>query len=348
MKVKSIHAAILTETNKPLEITNIKPTPLLKGQILVKIFYSGVCRSQLMEAKGHRGKDKWIPHLLGHEGSGVVVDCHESITKFKTGDEVILTWIKSKGSEAKEIFFHKNGKRINAGHVTTFSNYSVVSENRVVLKPKNLSFSKAMLFGCAIPTGAGMMMNQIKPSPESSILILGLGGIGLSALIMALALGVKKIAVIDVNKSKLDLAKSLGVNFLYHGDSKNIKNEVFIDHIDGFDFCVESAGLSETIELGFELINTQQGQLYFASHPPNGDKIKLNPHDLISGKKIFGSWGGASRPDLDIPKMWNIINNSSINLEFLIPKTYDLENINDAIDDIDKGRVFRPLIKMKH
>jgi S-(hydroxymethyl)glutathione dehydrogenase/alcohol dehydrogenase len=348
MKVKSIHAAILTEINKPLEITNIQPTPLLKGQILVKIFYSGVCRSQLMEVKGHRGKDKWTPHLLGHEGSGVVIDCHESITKFKIGDEVILTWIKSKGEEAKEIFFNKDGKRINAGHVTTFSNYSVVSENRVVIKPKNLSFDKAMLFGCAIPTGAGMMMNQIKPSTEDSVLILGLGGIGLSALIMSLALGVKKIAVIDVNKSKLDQAKSLGVNFLYHGNSKNIKNEVLVNHTDGFDFCVESAGLTETIELGFELINSQKGQLYFASHPPNGEKIKLNPHDLISGKKIFGSWGGATNPDEDIPKMWSIINNSSIDLEFLITKTYNLENINDAIDDINKGKVFRPLIKMKH
>ena len=106
--------------------------------------------------------------------------------------------------------------------------------------------------------------------------------------------------------------------------------------------------MTETIELGFELINSQKGQLYFASHPPNGEKIKLKPHDLISGKKIFGSWGGATNPDEDIPKMWSIINNSSIDLEFLIPKTYKLENINDAIDDINKGKVFRPLIKMKH
>lgn len=348
MRISSINAAILSEINKPLEISSIRPTPLLKGQILVKIIYSGVCRSQLMEVMGKRGEDRWIPHLLGHEGSGVIIDKHETVKKFKKGDEVILTWIRSKGIQAEEIFFTKNGNRINAGPVTTFSNYSVVSENRAVIKPKNLGFDEAMLFGCAIPTGAGIVMNEIKPSTKSSILIIGLGGIGLSALIMALALKVKKIAVIDINRSKLDFAKNLGVKFLYNGKFKNIQNDILSEHIDGFDFCVESGGSTKTIELGFELINRQKGRLYFASHPPDNEKITLKPHDLIAGKKIYGSWGGATNPDVDIPKMWEIIKKSNINLGRMIPKTYDLENINDAIDDIKKGGVFRPLIKMQH
>ena len=348
MKVDSIRAAILSEINKPLEIATIQPRPLLQGQILVKILYSGICRSQLMEVMGKRGEDQWIPHLLGHEGSGIVIDRHETVKKLKIGDEVILTWIKSEGSEAKGIFFKKNGNRINAGPVTTFSNYTIVAENRVVKKPKDLGFDEAMLFGCAIPTGAGIVMNEIRPKTNNSILIIGLGGIGLSALIMSLALGVQKIAVIDINRSKLDVAKSLGVDYLYNGKSENLVRDVLSEHIDGFDFCIESAGLTKTIELGFELINMQKGQLYFASHPPDDEKITLKPHDLISGKKILGSWGGATNPDTDIPRMWKIIKRSKIDLGCLISKTYDLENINDAIDDLKKGSVFRPLIKMQH
>ena len=348
MKVSNIRAAILSQINKPLEIATIRPRRLLRGQVLVKILYSGICRSQLMELTGKRGKDPWIPHLLGHEASGIVVDQDESVKKFKIGDEVILTWIQSDGIQAKDIYFKKNGIRINAGPVTTSSNYSIVSENRAVIKPQDLDFDEAMLFGCAMPTGAGIVMNEIKPSIDDSIIIIGLGGIGLSALIMSLALGVQKIAVIDINRPKLDFAKSLGADYLYDGKSKDLVRDVLSEHIDGFNFCIESAGLTKTIELGFELINRQKGKLYFASHPPDGEKIQLNPHDLISGKKIFGSWGGATNPDIDIPKMWKIIKESNIDLGSLIQQVYDLEDINIAINDLKEGKVFRPLIKMSH
>ncbi len=348
MKIDKIKAAILVELNKPLEVSNIQPMPLEYGQILVKIFYSGVCRSQLMEVSGQRGYDKWIPHLLGHEASGVVIDSHKSCKKFKIGDEVILTWIKSSGKQTNGVSYRRNNEKINAGNVTTFSNYSVVSENRAVLKPKGLGFNEAMLFGCAIPTGAGMVMNEVNPSEDSSIIIIGLGGIGLSALIMSIALKVKNIAVIDTNKTKLDLARKLGVRHVYHGGIQSIKNDIFLDHPDGFDYCVESAGLADTIELGFELINSKSGHLYFASHPPNDQMISLKPHELISGKKISGSWGGATNPDKDIPKMWEIIKRSNLELKSLITTIYNIDEINDAMEDIKNGRVFRPLIKMNH
>jgi len=346
--MSTIRAAILTELNKPLEIKNLESSPLQKGQVLVQILYSGICRSQLMEITGKRGYDPWIPHMLGHEASGIVIDVHSSVDKFKQGDEVILTWIKSEGIDAENISLTSEHGKVNAGPVSTFSNYSIISENRAVHKPRDISFKEAMLFGCAIPTGAGIVLNQVKPKRTDSVLIIGLGGIGLSALIMAVALKVNKIAIIDINDSKLEYAKNLGAHSIYNADNKNLINQVLDDFEEGFDHCIESAGLTKTIELGFDLLNKKHGQLIFASHPPNHEKISLFPHELIAGKKIFGSWGGEVNPDKDIPRIWKLIKGSSIDLNDFLQVEYGLEDINVAIDDLKKGKVFRPLIKMSH
>jgi len=346
--MSTIRAAILTELNQPLEIKNLESYPLKKGQILVKILYSGICRSQLMEIEGKRGDDPWLPHMLGHEASGIVVDIHESVNKFKKGDEVILTWIKSEGIDAENISLIGGNGKVNAGPVSTFSNYSVISENRAVFKPKDISFKEAMLFGCAIPTGAGIVINQAKPKRTDSLLIIGLGGIGLSALLMAIVLRVDKIVIIDINDSKLEYAKNLGAHSIYNANSKNLKTQVLEDFEEGFDHCIESAGLTKTIELGFDLLNKKHGQLIFASHPPNNEKISIFPHELIAGKKIFGSWGGEVNPDKDIPKIWKLIKESNIDLKDFLQIEYSLEDINIAIDDLKTGKVFRPLIKMSH
>ena len=164
-----IKAAVLFELNKPLEIRTLKRRPLESGQVFVKILYSGVCRSQLMEVRGLRGDDRWLPHLLGHEGSGVVEDVGPDVKKFKKGDEVILSWIKGNGIEAQGAIYDSDDVVINSGKVTTFSNYSVVSENRLVKKPKNLGFDTAILFGCALPTGAGMVINEINVNSSVDI-----------------------------------------------------------------------------------------------------------------------------------------------------------------------------------
>ena len=165
-----------------------------------------------MEVRGFRGEDDWLPHLLGHEGSGVVEDVGPDVKKFKKGDEVILSWIKGNGIEAQGAIYDSDDAVINSGKVTTFSNYSVVSENRLTKKPKNLDFDTAILFGCALPTGAGMVINEINVNFESSVVVIGLGGIGLSAIAMLLSLKIKNIIAIDISAKKLDLVKSWGVN----------------------------------------------------------------------------------------------------------------------------------------
>ena len=346
--IKKANAAILFELGKPLVIQEVEIPALLPGQVLVKVLFSGVCRSQLMEASGSRGPDAWLPHLLGHEGAGIVLEVGSDVNKVKAGDEVILGWVKGNGIEAPGAKYLYGSQIINSGRVTTFSNYTIASENRLVKKPAGLAFDIATLFGCALPTGAGMVLNELNPPPSSTVAVLGLGGIGLSALMALKALGVQKIIAIDVSDEKLNLARTLGATHLINSQNEDCESALRNIVDQGVDFCVESAGTVSTIELGFKLIRQGGGQLLFASHPPEGHVIKISPYELISGKKIAGSWGGGTRPDVDIPKMYQIFSNANISMESLLTKRYKLEDINEALEDLRLGRVFRPLVVMDH
>lgn len=342
-------AAVLCELNKPLKLMDLIIPELLEGQVLVKIFYSGVCRSQLMEARGGRGKDNWLPHLLGHEACGEVISTGKGVKKVKKGDEVILGWIKGDGIDAAgaKYISKEDGQIINSGKVTTFSNYSIVSENRIVHLPKGIPHNVAVLFGCALPTGAGIVFNELEPKKNESFALVGLGGIGLSSLMALNEFNPKVVIAIDICDEKLEMASLFGATHTININKENVSEKLKEIVPNGVDACVESGGKIESIELGFSLIK-KEGRMYFASHPKEGQFIKIDPFDLISGKKIFGSWGGGSRPDVDVPRLAKSYINGSFPLEKLVSKIYKLEDINHALDDLENGKVFRPLIKMYH
>lgn len=345
---KITRAAVLERLGSPLAIRSIELPELLPSQVLVRVFFSGICRSQLMEVRGKRGDDPWLPHLLGHEGSGQILAIGEGVTKVRPGDEVILGWVKGEGLDAPGAIYHCNGQVINSGRVTTFSNHAVVSESRVVKKPPDLPRDVAVLFGCALPTGAGMILNELQPGVGSSVVVLGLGGIGLSALMALRAFECKYVIAIDLSEEKLTLAKDFGATHILNPSRDNVIDQVIKLTAGGADACVESAGSVASIELGFALIRKGGGKLLFASHPSDGETIKLTPHELISGKQIAGSWGGGSMPDKDIPRMHKIFSNGNIPLKRLLTRRYKLEEINQALSDLEEGAVFRPLIAMDH
>lgn len=337
-------AAVLEKCGQPLELLDLEIPKLKRGQVLVKIAYSAICRSQLMEIAGNRGRDMWLPHLLGHEASGTVVDVGADVTKVSPGDDVILTWIKSSGIESDTPQYMHNGRTINAGPITTFSTYSIVSENRVVQKPDGLDMDIAVLFGCALATGSGMVLNELKPKATDSVIVLGLGGIGISALLTLLATGVKQVMAIDTDPQKIELAETLGVTAIRYESEESVVSSVRHFLPDGADFCVEAAGATSTIELGFSLLNDRTGQLLFASHPPTGELISLDPHQLITGKQIRGSWGGATRPDEDVPLISKLFIEKKIPLTALTKDKFFLSDINSALDLFKGNKIIRPII----
>ena len=177
-------AAVLTHLNKPLDIlSGIECSEPGPGQVLVKLSYSGVCHSQLMEVRGRRGADHYLPHLLGHEGSGKVVAVGKDVKKVKDGDLVILGWIKGNGLDTGGLTYSCNHlpHDINAGSVTTFNEYALVSENRVLPLPTECSTRHRSAVRVRSANWAGIITNDLRPIAGSCVAVFGLGGIGMSA-----------------------------------------------------------------------------------------------------------------------------------------------------------------------
>lgn len=332
-----IKAAILSKFKK-IEIHNFKiPDKLRDDQVLVKISYTGICGSQIKEYLGERGKDNYLPHAFGHEAVGKVIKIGKKVKKVSLMDEVILSWIKGKGLDYGGFNLTSyRKKKINFGPISTFSNYAIVSENRVFLKPKNMSNVEAVLYGCAIPTGAGLVINQLKEINEKhKVCLIGVGGVGMASL-LALLKKKTKIHIVEKNKKKKNFLKKFKVKVLNENSFEIYKNY--------FDFCIETSGTTDLIEKGFDLIK-KNGKLIFASHPKNSSILKLNPYDFICGKKLFGSWGGNSQLDKDIEKIFNFFEKKNIFTAQGKISFFKLNQINDAFKKVISGQINRAVIK---
>lgn len=343
-----MQAAILRVAGQPLDISSDvtfdKPE---YGQVLVKLAYSGVCHSQVMEARGHRGADPYLPHLLGHEGTGVVVETGAGVTKVAKGDLVVLGWIKGTGLDSGGTRYRCRGESINAGGVTTFNQYALVSENRVVPLPDGVPLDVGVLFGCALPTGAGIVINDLAPKPGATFAVFGLGGIGMSALIATQLFSPSAVIAVDVSTEKLQLAREFGATTTVDANTQDAVAEIRrLTGGIGVDYTVEASGRAEIIEAAFDAVRRGGGLCVFASHPAHGQRISLDPYELICGKQIRGSWGGSCQPDRDIPRFAALYREGRLPLEKLLNRRYSLDRINDALDDLEHGRVGRPLIEI--
>jgi len=343
-----LKAAVLVSLGQPLEImSDVKVPEPGRGQVLVRLAYSGVCHSQLMEAKGARGADPYIPHLLGHEGSGRVEKIGAEVSKVQVGDLVILGWIKGSGLDGNGARYLRGDTVINAGGVTTFNEFAVVSENRCVLLPEGVPLDVAVLFGCALPTGAGIVINEIKPVPDTTIAIFGLGGIGLSALMATMLYKFTSVIAVDISEEKLAMAREFGATHTINANEGDPVSAIRgMTGGEGVDYSVEASGSPAVIEAAFNSVRRHGGLCVFASHPPSGSRIQLDPYELICGKQIRGSWGGASNPDIDVPKLAALYTAGKLPLEKLISKPYRLEDINNALSDLEALKATRPLIEL--
>lgn len=348
----NIKAAILTNLGTELKIVDdLSVQTLSECQVLIKILYTGICKSQLMEIDGMRGDDKWIPHCLGHEAVGIVEQVGKHTSKVKLGDMVVVGWIKGDGgSSDSPDFFSKTLGKVNAGQCTTFSSHTVVSENRITKLPENFPINLGALFGCALPTGAGIILNEMSPNIDDTILLIGLGGVGMSALLALNALNIYNIICLDVDNDKLEMGKKFTgcITMNTSGLSKSqIKSSLLERYPEfaPFDYALDAAGRVETIELAFEAVKNT-GTCFFASHPENGHKISIDPFDLLSGKKIFGSWGGGSQPDTIIPQLAKLFSSSHSQLEKIVTRYKGIENINNAIKDLRDGKIVRAILEV--
>jgi len=338
-------AAILFKTNSKLKVLDDVIFPRIKDrQILVKILFTSVCGSQLFEIYGKRGRDKFLPHMLGHEATGIAINVGKKVKRIKIGDKVFLSWIKNNYEKDCSRIFYKSKtykkRKINSGNITTFSNYSVVSSNRVYKLPESINFISGCLLCCALPTGAGMVLNNDSKIDKKKILIVGLGGVGLSSLLTAIYKKYEEIYAVDNNSQKISyLKKKLKRHkIFYYNDIKELK------HLN-FDLIIESTGNAKVISASMKYLKNH-GKLIFASHPKFGEKIKIDPYDLILGKKIYGSWGGDINFKKHLHLLIKIIKFFKKIENVFFKKFYKLEEINTAINDLKNGKIIRPIIKL--
>ena len=339
-----IKAATLIKKNN-VKILNLKVPALKAGEILVKIKYSSICHTQLQEIFGLRGKDKYLPHCLGHEATGIVVKLGVGIQKVKVKDKVCLTWIKGDGKQTSGVKYLTQKKIVNAGPVNTFSNFSVVSENRTIKLPKNSNLKKDVLMGCAIPTAFNAVFNTLKKATKDSIIIFGAGGLGLACIFAAKEAGFKKIYALDRDKNKLKVAKEFGATNSIHLSNIKKFDLVMKDYKNFFSNGLECSGNLKLMEKSINTIRNFGGKLIIIGNYPPSKKVNINPWNFIMGKNITGSWQHQLSYDKFFPLFYKKFKKFKYN-SYFGKKIYTLANINQAIKDFSSGKVIRPLIKM--
>ncbi len=332
-------AAILVEQRKPLVIEEVEVPACKLGQVLVKVLVSGICGSQIGEIEGVKGPDRFLPHLLGHEGCGEVLEVGEGVRTVRPGDRVVLHWRKGAGLESVAPVYESRIGKVNAGWVTTFNDHAIVSENRVTAVPFDFDPEIAALFGCAVTTGFGVVNNDARLAIGESIAVFGAGGIGLNIVQGAALAGGNPIIALDRFANRLGLARSLGATHTIDVTQADAAEEIhrIVGH-DGVDVAVDNTGNVEVIAMASRVTNAR-GRTVLVGVPPKDATAAISTLPLHFEKRLTGSHGGESRPDVDIPRYVRLVRGGRLRLDSLVGKRYPLTDINAAIDDMKSGRL---------
>ena len=332
-------AAVLFELNTPLEIVDIYHQEPGEGEVKIKMITSGLCGAQVNEISGKKGEDKYLPHFMGHEGYGEVVEVGKLVKTVKPKDYVILHWRQGEGANSVGVK-HKsvNGLDIGAGPVTTFAEYTIISENRCTKINANSELSEALpLLGCAISTAYGAITKEAKVKSEDKVLIFGAGGLGMALIFWLKILGVKNVTVVDIHKEKEKQISKYGSSFLLSDDFKSKQSN--------YDVVFETTGVNSNIERTLELSN-KGGRIILIGQPKIGTQVTfknfLHLYDEIS---IISSAGGRFDPSIDMESIYQeCVKNKELFKE-LVSNTISLQEVNEGFDLMRLPNAKRIIIK---
>ena len=340
-------AAILVQQDAPLLLEEIEMPRLALGQVLVRILCSGICGSHLGEIAVVKGPDRFLPHLLGHEGTGMVLECGPGVRTVKPDDKVVLHWRKGAGLESTTPIYDSRIGKVNAGWVTTFNEYAIVAENRVTAIPGDFDPHAAALFGCAVTTGFGVVNNNARLKIGQSVVIFGAGGIGLNIVQAAALVAAYPIIAVDLFDNRLELARALGATHLINSRQVDAEAEVRrIVGAEGADAAIDNTGNVKVVEAAYRLTNAR-GRTVLVGVPRKGSEASIYTLPLHFGKTLTGSHGGEARPEFDIPNYVRLCQAGKLELRPLLGQRYRLTEINQALDDMRSGALAgRAVIEM--
>jgi alcohol dehydrogenase len=370
-----IRAAVLRESglprpyfkSRPLQIEEVDLDPPNSGEILVQIKAVGLCHSDLVAITGERGKP--MPIVIGHEAAGIVVELGEGVTGFELGDHVVPTYVASCGhcemcavgrpalcepatlTNANAVLrdgttrLHKDGQRIHHhSGVAGFAEYAVMPKDALIKIEKSIAFEHAALFGCGVVTGVGSLLNTAGVKPGEHVAVVGLGGVGLSALLAAVAAGAGRIVALDLNPEKLQLARELGADVAINAADSDCVAQVRESTSGGAHVAVETAGAAKALEIAYQ-ITRRGGTTVTAGMPGPEVKITLSHLSIAAEERCLkGSYMGSCVPRRDIPRYLSMFQEGKLPVNKLLSRVIGFNDLNSAMDRLDDAATVREIL----
>jgi alcohol dehydrogenase len=360
-------AEVPYEKSRPLTIEDFDLDDPGRGEVMVKIGAAGLCHSDLSVIDGNRPRP--TPMVLGHEAAGVVEKLGPGVDDLKVGDHVVMVFVPSCGhcppcAEGRpalcepgaaangagtllsgERRLHRNGQDVHH-HLgcSAFAEYATVSRRSLVKIDKELPLDEAALFGCAVLTGVGAVINTAKVSAGSSVAVIGLGGVGLSSLLGAIAVGARRVIAIDLSDDKLGLARQLGATDTFNASSPNAVDEIKAATGGGVEFAFEMAGSVRAMDLAYR-ITRRGGTTVTAGLPPPNHTFALPQVNLVAEERtVKGSYIGTCVPTRDLPRYIELYRRGKLPVDGLMSGRMKLDEINLGFDRLHDGKAVRQVV----
>lgn len=332
-------AVVLEQIDAPLAIRDVELTELKVGQVLVRILVSGLCGAQLHEIRGHKGNAKFLPHLMGHEGCGIVEEVGPGVTNVNVGDKVVMHWRPGTGIEAPFPSYILDGKPMSSGKVTTLSEYSIVSENRLTKVPQDTPSELCAILGCALTTAMGIIDNEVDLKFGESVAVVGCGGVGLNLIQAAALKSACPIYAIDNNVTKRELCFTAGAS-LFINSINNLDEQV--------DVIIDTTGIPEVISECVSKLSGK-GRMILVGQPAPGRGVEvINALNLFNGmgQTIKATQGGKTNPTEDIPRYVRMHQEGLLDVKQFVTHKFKLNQINEAFDLLKSGNAGRIIIEI--
>lgn len=366
----TVKAAVFTGPNEPLQIQELEISDQPGSrEVLVKMSASGVCHSDLHALDG-----EWetpAPLVLGHEGAGVVEAVGSEVEGLAVGDHVILSWTPSCGrcefcADGRPVLcqmanqtaykhvspdgrtrLSRDGEDVKSFlGVGSFGSYAMVPETAAVKIRTDAPLAQAALVGCAVTTGIGAVTNTARVEAGSTVLVIGCGGVGLNIVQGARLVGAKQIIVADVNDDKLELGRTFGATHTVNSRNVDLVEEIHrLTGDRGVDYAFEAIGLPLTIEQSYRAVR-RGGTAVVVGQVADGVTVSIDPFVMSDQeKRLIGSNYGSSRQSIDFPKIIDLYMEGRIDLDTMVTDRIALEDVNDAFDEMRRGRGIRSVIE---